>query len=873
MQKKNKLLFFIYLVLFTAYNCQTVANPSSDELIIKWKLIENNYQDKGGFLSQFTIINKGSSELSSKDWNLYFNFPRMVDSTSVDGNVSITHVNGDFFKLTPKENFKLKPKDSLKVNFVSGAWALNQSDAPAGLYIVFNDPSTGKEAKAQKISNYLIEPFTQDNLSFRFSKENPGFITNEGTFKKFSVLTKLKEEKLQPIVPSPVFYEYGKEKLTLDNSYRVIGNDELKEEREYLTRSLNELLEAPINGSGKNIIQLLTGNISYNGKTLESGEEAYQLSVKPGKIIIKGTDKAGVFYGIQSLKALFPAKSFLGKNKSIALTEIAITDYPAFHYRGIHLDVARNFQSKESILQLLDVAAFYKLNKFHFHITDDEGWRLEIPSLPELTEVGSKRPHSSDPKDMLPSFGSGPGDANTPPGSGFYTKAEFIEILKYAKERHIEVIPELDLPGHARAAVKSMDARYERLMKEGKQEEAKKYLLRDLQDKSEYLSVQMWKDNVVCVCQPSVYSFIETVVKDINDMYKEANATLTTIHTGGDEVPAGVWEKSPVCQSLIDKDPEIENHSQLWDYYLENYDKVLDKYKLATAGWEEIALMKKETENGSTTYVPNPKFVNKGFIPYVWNNINGAEDLAYKLANAGYPVILSAVTNLYFDMAYNPNPEEIGYYWGGYVDTRKTYEFLPLNVYYSMFENGGKKVDQQKLLETKEQLTEKGKQNILGIQGQLWSENTTSTERQQYFIFPKLLAFSEVAWSKTPSWANGSSQSVRTEKLDSAYNVFANTLGQKELVRLDYLHNGIEYRISPPGAIVEKGILKANVEFPGFTIRYTTDGSEPTVKSPVYNGPVAVKGTVKLKTFASNGRSSRSVLVKAENTNTPLRKP
>lgn len=861
MKRKSHLLLLFYFTLFTI-NCQPIVHPSGEELAMKWKVLENNYNSKNEFLSQFTIINSGSSDLSSKNWGIYFNFPRMVNSQSVTGNTTIFRVNGDFFRLSPKEDFQLSPGDSVKIQFVSGAWALNQSDAPSGLYIVFND-SEGKETKPERISNYSVEPYSQDVLSFRFSKDNPGFITNEGTFNKYSKLTHLSEDKLQPLIPTPVAYKYGKQKIVIDASYAIVANDVLKKEKLFLSQTLNNLLNKPLAEKGKNTIELQIEDISYGGEILSKGDEAYQLTVKPGKILIKGSDKAGVFYGIQSLKALFPVAALNTKNDKIPLREITITDFPGFHYRGIHLDVARNFQSKESVLQLLDLAAFYKLNKFHFHITDDEGWRLEIPSLPELTDVGSKRAHSSNPADILPSFGSGPtADPKASSGSGFYSRNDFIEILKYAKERHIEVIPELDLPGHARAAVKSMDARYERLMKEGKPDEAKKYLLRDLQDRSEYLSVQMWTDNVVCVCEPSVYNFIETVVKDMIEMYKEADVPLTTIHTGGDEVPAGVWEKSPSCQSLIDTDPLVENHGQLWDYYLSNYDKVLDKYNLKTAGWEEIALTKLKSENGETVYVPNPKFTNAGFIPYVWNNINGAEDLAYKLANSGYPVILSAVTNLYFDMAYNPNPEEIGYYWGGYVDTRRTFEFAPLNVYYSMFENGGVAIDQQKLMERKEALTEKGKANIIGIQGQLWSENVTSIERQQYFIFPKLLAFSEVAWVKNPSWTNAEKQAQRLQKLDSAYNVFANTLGQRELVRLDAISEGINYRISPPGAVIEKGILKANVEFPGFTIRYTTDGTEPTLSSTQYKNPVSVKGTVKLKAFASNGRGSRTVIVK-----------
>ena len=157
--------------------------------------------------------------------------------------------------------------------------------------------------------------------------------------------------------------------------------------------------------------------------------------------------------------ALLPIESYKERGKSIALPAVHIVDAPRFHYRGQHLDVARNFQSKESVEKLIDLMAFYKLNYLHLHLTDDEGWRIEIKQLPELTAVGGRRGHTLDEANWLqPSQGSGP-DPKAAPGSGFYTQRDFIEILRYARERHIKVIPEIDLPGHARAAIKSMQSR------------------------------------------------------------------------------------------------------------------------------------------------------------------------------------------------------------------------------------------------------------------------------------------------------------------------------------------------------------------------------------------------------------------------------
>ncbi|MEZ4900271.1 MAG: family 20 glycosylhydrolase [Spirosomataceae bacterium] len=175
---------------------------------------------------------------------------------------------------------------------------------------------------------------------------------------------------------------------------------------------------------------------------------------------------------------------------------------------------------------MLDLMGFYKLNVLHLHFSDDEGWRIEIPSLPELTQVGAVRGHTNTPhKYLQPSYGSGP-EAAQNAGTGHYSRQDFIEILRYANARHIKVIPEIEAPGHARAAVKAMEARYVAKMAAGEKEEAEKYLLHDPTDRSVYRSVQMWNDNVMNVAMPSVYRFLETVFRRAVSMYREANAPL-----------------------------------------------------------------------------------------------------------------------------------------------------------------------------------------------------------------------------------------------------------------------------------------------------------------------------------------------------------
>ncbi len=424
-------------------------------------------------------------------------------------------------------------------------------------------------------------------------------------------------------------------------------------------------------------------------------------------------------------------------------------------------------------------------------------------------------------------------------------------------QRHIEVIPEIDVPGHARAAIKAMDARAASLTAAGKPEEAAKFRLSDPEDMSTYRSVQMWRDNVVNPCQESTYAFLGVVIDDIVSMYTEAGAPLSTLHTGGDEVPRHVWEKSKACEAVVGKVPGVASTADLPRYFLGRLNALVAAHKLVTGGWEEIGLTKVDDKK-----VVDPTFLDKNLLTYVWNNVWGwgDEDVGYKLANAGYKVVLANATNLYFDLAYEKDPEEPGYYWASITETRKPFEFVPENLFESAYQDQmGNPIDQVATYANRVHLDAKGLGNILGLQGELWSENIRSPETLEYLAFPRVLALAERAWSPAPDWASQPDQAARVKLIDVAWNQFANSLGQVQLPRLDYLFGGVGYRLSPPGAVIEGGELKANTAYPGLTIRYTTDGSEPTAASPVYTAPVAVSSVVKLKTFDSRGRGSRTV--------------
>ncbi|HSZ72287.1 MAG TPA: family 20 glycosylhydrolase [Cytophagaceae bacterium] len=846
-----KSLRILALLLVFALTSCSHQRPNGKDISITWGLVGNYYEGEL-FLSQLQLKNNGTSALENKNWSLYFNFCRKYNQEKLPKEITIEHVNGDLFVLKPTTEFKtLQPGDSVKFDLYGGYWTLNESDAPAGFFFVFDN---GKgENTIEEAGTLTVLPFITEKQLNRTATDKVVCENERVRFTRDSTLTLLPLADVCPITPTPLSYKLGKDSLVIDGKISIATHKDFQATAEFLQMEWGKLLTTKPsivsleNPSSKQVSLV-------NDKSLQG--EAYELIVNTKGIIIKAGTNEGAFYGVQSLLALNPADA----KTSWKITAIIVKDKPRFAFRGLSVDAGRNFQKKETILKVLDAMATYKLNKFQFHLTDDEGWRLEIKELPELTQVGSRRGFSRDEKDMLlPSFGSGPFPDKTS-GSGFYTRADFIEILKFAKERNIEVIPEVDFPGHSRAAIKSMQARYNRLKAEGKMEEASYYLLNDFNDSSKYESVQMWTDNVICPCQESSYNFIKTVLGSIEDLYKEAGVKLTTIHTGGDEVPSGVWEKSPKCAELIAKQPELAKLGGLSNYFLTRISDIISEKGLITAGWEEIALAKEKVGDVIHHY-PNPAFVHKNFRPNVWNNVWGwgQEDFAYQLANAGYKTVLSNVTNLYFDLAYSKDPKEPGYYWGGFTSTKKAYEFIPLNIYQNAsVDLLGNPLD-LKNLATKVRLTPQGKENILGIQGQLWTENTKSSTMAEYLLFPRVLALSERAWAQDPAWAQISDATLRSRSLHAAWNEFANRLGQRELPRLDYLDNGIGYRLPPPGLIVQNETAYMNAEFPGLVIRYTIDGTEPTTSSPMYTAPVAVKkGTVvKTITTSATGRVSR----------------
>lgn len=813
-----------------------------------WQATPQQIDRENRSLTELTFFNNSRKDMPAAGWKIYFNFASSVDSIPPQSQAIIEHVNGDLFCIVPKKNFTgLKPKGKLIVAFYPSDAVVNFTDAPNGLYYV---AETTQNATA--INDYTILPL---NASSAYLAAHH-YMTPQTLYRQNQGTTDLSGSGLIKIFPTPVSYKETGGNFDLTAAVGIISDEKFKNEAAYLSAKLESLLgkkmAAPVSYDSDMIV--------LRADTLPA--DAYRLEITGTKITIDASTPSGMFYGIESLISLIPSGSFGTISKDILIPRVAVEDAPRFAYRSFMLDVARNFEPKAEILKLLDLMALYKLNIFHLHFSDDEGWRIEMPSLPELTSFGSLRGYSPGYKNLLPpSHGSGP-DTTNHSGSGYYTRKDFIDILKYANQRHISVIPEIESPGHARAAIQAMNQRYYRLMKEGNRTGAEEYLLHDMGDSSQYESVQLWKDNVMDVSLPSTYNFVNRVVSDLQQMYQDAGAPLLTIHMGGDEVPAGVWQESPAYLKLRESDPEIKNTNDLWYYYYGKVDSILNRHHLFLTAWEEAGL-RKTILDGKNYSLPNPDFVNRNFHLIVWNNTigDGNEDLAYKLANSGYKVVLSCVSNNYFDMAYYKDYKEPGYYWGGYEDVDKPFYFIPYDYFKNVKQDKeGVPVD-KRIFAGKQRLTDYGKSNIEGLTGALWGENIISTDRLEYMLLPKLLGLAQRAWAKDPEWATLQDSAACEKSYQTDWNSFINIVGKRELPRLDNYDGGYHYRIPMPGAAVVNGSVLANLQIPGFEIRYTTDGSEPSLASNLYTGPVRAKGVVKFRAFNSKGRGGNTAVI------------
>ncbi len=493
------------------------------------------------------------------------------------------------------------------------------------------------------------------------------------------------------IVPKPVEVINGKGNFALTASTKIFYGQGAEKQAKYLQVFLKKNYSLSIatnlhNGKScgpmANSIQLFL----TEGK---SNPDSYRLDIDAAGIKINGNTGAGIFYGIQSFLQLLPSTHELPADNKIMIAAMLINDHPRFAYRGMHLDVGRHFFPVDYIKKYIDYLAFNKFNYFHWHLTEDQGWRIEIKKYPLLTSIGSKR------NGTLIGRYPGKGNDNQPAG-GFYTQQEIKEIVKYAGDRFITVIPEIELPGHGSAAI----AAYPELSCFPDQKTIiKENMISDSSKRATGKLVQeTWGvfEDVFC---PSEYTFkfLQYVLDEVMPLFPSKY-----IHIGGDECPKESWKRSSFCQQLI-KDKNLTDEHGLQSYFIQRIEKYVNSKGKQIIGWDEIL------EGG---LAPNATVMS-------WRGEKGGIDAAQQ----NHDVIMTPSGTCYFDHTQNKKEDSVTI--GGYLPLEMVYNYEPVPPVLS--------AEQAK--------------HILGAQGNVWTEYIGNTEKLEYMIFPRMSALAEVLWS------------------------------------------------------------------------------------------------------------------------------
>lgn len=560
---------FLFVCLISFVGC-TVAPPLS----LHWEFGQNDVEP-GVCEAYLTITNTSNQVLTEDGWTLYFNFMSLHPLYAEGDALKEREIQASWHSITPTAEFEpIVPGESKTFVMRYRGNAIRQSSHPEGFFIVYDEEA--RNAKPISVPCTYV-PYTRQEQMKR------GIPTWEKT----------------PYADGEYVYEYV-ERVSARNDTPSYVVPVLPQPRHCW------LKEGVCDVSNATIMEDVEADLPSEG---------YFMRLKSDTIYISAADSAGLFYAYQTLKQL---------PKEIQCMEIG--DWPDLHYRSLMLDIVRNYYPVDSIRRVLDVMGQYKLNVLHLHLSDDEAWRLEIPGLPQLTEIGSKRGYTRDESECLFPMYCGGWDANAKTtANGYITREEYIELLRYARERHVRVIPEIDMPGHMRAAKKAMG----------------NLLTDSLFDTRKYLSAQNYTDNVINVSLPYAVEFIDHVITEIVKMYEEAGCELSHFNIGGDEVPKGALTR--------------EEHQEFINSVL----AILQRYDLQPVGWEEI----------SHFCAPESQA-----ICYAWLN---SETKPVELAEKGYQVVIATANHLYFDFAYCNHHEEKGLNWGGYTDEYRSFDWLP----------------------------------------------------------------------------------------------------------------------------------------------------------------------------------------------------
>jgi hexosaminidase len=485
--------------------------------------------------------------------------------------------------------------------------------------------------------------------------------------------------------------------FTINNNVKIsIANKSKAQKRnaEYLQAFLQESkgISLKIVSSKKE-----TGIIKLGLDTSIANAEGYRIKIEKYKISITGKTEAGVFYGIQTLCKSIASDT---TKNGIQLPPVEINDAPRFAYRGMHLDVARHFFSVDFVKRYIDILALHHVNTFHWHLTEDQGWRIEIKKYPELTKIGSVRNRT-----VVGRYDSGIYDSV--PYGGFYTQKQIKEIVKYAADRYITTIPEIDMPGHMLAALTT----FPHLGCTG----------------GPYKVAETWGifDDVLCPGKESTFTFVENVLSEVINLFP-----TKYIHIGGDECLKNKWTTCPKCQERIiseglNTDSLHSPEYKLQSYFITRVEKFLNSKGRQIIGWDEIL------EGG---LAPNATVMS-------WRGIVGG----IQAAKSGHKVIMSPNSHLYFDHYQFQSPTE-PYAICCFSPVEKVYNYEPIPA----------------------ELNETEAKYVIGTQANLWTEYIASEKHAEYMLLPRLAALSEVQWT-APAQKNYSDFLIRLPFLADIY--------------------------------------------------------------------------------------------------------
>ncbi|MEU2830198.1 beta-N-acetylhexosaminidase [Streptomyces lavendulae] len=422
------------------------------------------------------------------------------------------------------------------------------------------------------------------------------------------------------------------------------------------------------------------------GRAEADGPESYRLTVDADGVELTGADAAGLLWGAQTLRQLLGPAAYrrapLAGPAGWSLPYVSVADAPRFGWRGMLLDVARHFMPKDGVLRYIDLLVAHKLNVLHLHLTDDQGWRIEIARHPRLTEVGAWRPRSRWGHRASPLW-------NDTPHGGFYTRDDIREIVAYAAERHVRVVPEIDIPGHSQAAI----AAYPELGN------------RDVVDTA---ALGVWDDwgvneNVLAPTE-DVLRFYEEVFEEVLELFPVEVSPF--VHVGGDECPKAQWRASPAARARIEE-LGVDGEDGLQAWFIRHFDGWLAARGRRLVGWDEIL------EGG----------LADGAVVSSWRGYGGG----IAAAEAGHDVVMCPEQRVYLDHRQADGPEEpmpIGYV----RSLEDVYRFEPVPP----------------------KLSAEAAAHVLGAQANVWTEVMESQARVDYQVFPRLAAFAEAVWSRLP---------------------------------------------------------------------------------------------------------------------------